>query len=73
MGDINASTKVLEESLNQGNNPLDSVGPLYDDEMKLHDLESQLLVIEDQIVQVLMISIGAHKFIEDIMWKSQLE
>ena len=64
---------MLEESLYQGNNPLYLVGPLYDDEMKLHDLESQLLVIEDQIMYMLMISIGAHKFIEDIMCKFQLE
>ena len=64
---------MIEEILYQGNNPLDSVGPLYDDEMKLHDLESQLLVIEDQIVQVLMISIGAQNFIDDIIWNSQLE
>jgi hypothetical protein len=56
----------------------ESVGPLCDsprhvDEITLHDLEDRLLVTEEQIVQVLMRADGAHKFIEDLMWKTQLE
>ena len=60
---------MLEESWYEGNDPHESARPFYDDEMKLHDLESELLVIEDQIVQVLTRAYGAHKFIEHLMWK----
>jgi hypothetical protein len=56
----------------------ESVGPLCDspchvDEITLCDLENRLLVTEEQIVQVLTRADGAHKFIEDLMWKTQLE
>jgi hypothetical protein len=52
--------------------------PRHDDEIKqrplaLQDLEDRLLVKEEQIVQVLTREDGAHKFIEDLMWKTQLE
>ena len=47
--------------------------PHHADKMTLHDLESQLLVTEEQIVQVLTRADGAHKFIEDLMWNTQLE
>jgi hypothetical protein len=36
-------------------------------------LEDQLLVKEEQIVQVLTREDGTHKFIEDLMWKAQME
>jgi hypothetical protein len=36
-------------------------------------LEDQLLVKEEQIVQVLTRADGTHKFIEDLMWKAQME
>jgi hypothetical protein len=54
------------------------VGPLSDnprhgDEIALHDLENRQLVTKEQIVQVLTRADGAHNFIEDLMWKTQLE
>jgi len=57
---------------------IESVGslcdsPLHGDEITLRDLESQVLLTEEQIVQVLMRADGTHKFIEDLMWKTQLE
>jgi hypothetical protein len=39
----------------------------------VQDLKDQLLVIEEKIVQVLTREDGAHKFIEGIMWKTQME
>jgi hypothetical protein len=36
-------------------------------------LEDQLLVKEEQIVQALTRADGRHKFIEDIIWKAQME
>jgi hypothetical protein len=52
--------------------------PRHDDEIEqiplaLQDLENRLLVTEEQIVQVLTREDGAHKFIEDLMWRTQLE
>jgi hypothetical protein len=38
----------------------------------LQDLKDQLSVKEEKIVQVLMMVDGAHKFIEDIMWKAHI-
>jgi hypothetical protein len=36
-------------------------------------LEDQLLVKKEQIVQVLTRENGAHRFIEDLIWKTQME
>jgi hypothetical protein len=36
-------------------------------------LKDQLLVTEEKTVQVLTREDGAHKFIEDIVWKTQME
>jgi hypothetical protein len=47
--------------------------PHHVDEITLHDLENRLLVTEEKIVQVLTREDGAHKFIEDLMWKTQME
>jgi hypothetical protein len=47
--------------------------PHHVDEITSRGLEDRLLVTEEQIVQVLMREDGAHKFIEDLMWKTQLE
>jgi hypothetical protein len=47
--------------------------PCHVDEITLCDLEDQLLVTEEQIVQVLTREDGAHRFIEDLMWKTQME
>jgi hypothetical protein len=41
--------------------------------LALCDLEDQLLVIEEQIVQVLTREDGAHRFIEALIWKTQME
>jgi hypothetical protein len=38
--------------------------------LALHDLEDRLLVTEEKIVQVLTREDGAHKFIEDLIWKN---
>ena len=56
----------------------ESIDPFYDnplhiDEITLHDLENQLLVTKETIVHVLTRAYGAHKFIEDLMWKTQME
>jgi hypothetical protein len=56
----------------------DVIVPRHDDEIEqrplaLQDLENRLLVTEEQIVQVLTRANGAHKFIEDLMWRTQLE
>jgi len=47
--------------------------PLHVDEITSHGLEDRLSVAEEKIVQVCMREDGAHKFIEDLMWKTQLE
>jgi hypothetical protein len=52
--------------------------PQHDDEreqrsLALEDLEDRLLVTEEQIVQVLTRADGVHRFIEDLMWKTQME
>ena len=65
---------MIDESVYGDNDPHWSGGPLCDNlhtsnEMTLHELENQLLVIEDQIMQVLTRAYGAHKFIEHLMWK----
>jgi hypothetical protein len=39
----------------------------------VQDLKDQLLVIKEQIVQVLTRADGAHRFIEDLIWKTQME
>jgi len=57
------------------NDDEDVTVPRHDDEIEqipltLQDLENQLLVTEDQIVQVLTRVDGAHKFIEDLMWRT---
>jgi hypothetical protein len=54
------------------------VGPLCDiphnvDEMTLLELENRLLVTEEKIVQMLMRTDVTHKFIEYLMWKTQME
>jgi hypothetical protein len=49
--------------------------PQHDDEIKKRplawkELLNTLLVKEENIVQVLMRAYNAHKFIEDLMWKT---
>jgi hypothetical protein len=56
----------------------DVIVPRHHDEIEqrllaLQDLENRLLVTEEQIMQVLTREDGAHKFIEDLMWRTQLE
>ena len=68
---------MINERLYEDDDPHKSVGPLCDilhcvDEMTLRDMESELLVTEEKLVQVLSRADGDHKFIEDIMWKIQL-
>jgi hypothetical protein len=41
--------------------------------LALHDLEDQLLVTKEKIVQVLTREDGAHRFIETLIWKTQME
>jgi hypothetical protein len=41
--------------------------------LALRHLEDQLLVTEEQIVQVLTRADGAHRFIETLIWKTQME
>jgi hypothetical protein len=41
--------------------------------LALHGLEDQLLVTEEKIVQVLTRENGAHRFIEALIWKTQME
>jgi hypothetical protein len=41
--------------------------------LALRDLEDRLLVIEDRITQVLTRTDGARRFIEDLMWRAQIE
>jgi hypothetical protein len=41
--------------------------------LALRDLEDRLLVTEDQITQVLTRTDGARRFIEDLMWRAQIE
>jgi hypothetical protein len=41
--------------------------------LAVQDLKDQLLVTEEKIVQGLTRVDGAHKFIEDIIWKTQME
>jgi hypothetical protein len=47
--------------------------PRHVDEITLHDLESQLLVTEEQIMQVLTRAYGADNFIEELMWRTHIE
>jgi hypothetical protein len=79
LGDESRSKNLYEEgsphcttSSNESIDPLCDI-PCHVDEITLHDLENRLLVTEEQIVQVLTRANGAHKFIEDLMWKTQME
>jgi hypothetical protein len=79
LGDESRSKNLYEEgsphcttSSNESIDPLCDI-PCHVDEITLHDLENRLLVTEEQIVQVLTRADGAHKFIEDLMWKTQME
>jgi hypothetical protein len=47
--------------------------PCHVDEITLHELENQLSVTEDKIVHLLTRIDGAHKFVQDLMWKTELE
>ena len=68
----NKGDEVINEILYEDNDLDESIDPLCDDphhtnEMTLHDFESQLLVIEENIMQVFMRGEGADRFIEDLM------
>ena len=41
--------------------------------MSFHDFEIQLLVTEEKILQVLSRANGVHKFVEEILWRIQLD
>ena len=79
LGDESRSKTLYEEDNSHGTTSSnESIDPLCDnphhvDEIKLHDLESQLLVTKKHILRVLMREYGAHKFIEDLMWKTRME
>jgi hypothetical protein len=59
-----------EESIliDDGPNHMDGCRPLA-----LRDLEDRLLVTEDRITRVLTRTDGARRFIEDLMWRAQIE
>jgi hypothetical protein len=66
------SLSVIAPMLDEDSTPYD----VDDDEDMIvprQSLEDQLLVKEEQIVQVLTREDGTHKFIEDLMWKDQME
>jgi hypothetical protein len=79
LGDERRSKNLYEEdSSHYTSSSNESIDPLCDiphhvDEITLHELENRLLVTEEKIVQVLTRVDGAHKFIEDLMWKTQME
>ena len=71
----NEMSEAIDKSLHD---PHEFDYPLCDnihsvERMTFHDLESQLLVINENMLQVLTRTDGAHKFIEFLMWRTHLE
>jgi hypothetical protein len=77
-GSPSVITLTHDEDSYDVNDEEDVTVPQQDGEIEqrplaLQYLEDQLLVKEEHIVQVLMRTDGAHKFIEDLMWKTQMK
>jgi hypothetical protein len=66
LGDVDEGNILTDDNSDH----LDVVGQRL---LAWHDLEDRLLVTEDQITQVLTRTDGAHRFIEDLMWRAQME
>ena len=66
LGDDDEESTLIDD----GPDHLDGVGQRP---LALRDLEDRLLVTEDRITQVLTRTDGAHRFIEDLMWRAQTE
>jgi hypothetical protein len=66
LGDVDEGNILTDDS----SDLLDVVGHKL---LVWRDLEDHLLVTEDHITQVLTRTNGAHRFVEDLMWRSQME
>jgi hypothetical protein len=66
LGDVDEGKILTDNNSNHSN----VVGQRL---LEWHDLEDCLLVTEDQITWVLTRTDGAHRFIEDLMWRAQME